>query len=41
LITGEPLRFKGKYDFGAQNITKKIYKTIPMMLKNRLKPPPE
>jgi aarF domain-containing kinase len=29
------------YDFGAQSITSRIYKTIPMMLKNRLKPPPE
>ena len=41
LIVGEPLRFKGKYDFGTQNITEKIYKTIPYMLKNRLKHPPE
>lgn len=41
LITGEPLRYEGKYDFGSQEITSRIYKTIPLMLKNRLKPPPE
>lgn len=41
MITGEPLRYQGKYDFGVQEITKRIYETIPMMLKNRLKPPPE
>ena len=41
LITGEPLRYKGLYDFGKQEITKRIYQTIPHMLKNRLKPPPE
>lgn len=35
------MRFRGYYNFGAQDITNKIYKTIPMMLKNRLKAPPE
>lgn len=41
LILGEPMREKGIYDFGNQSITDKIYKTIPKMLKNRLKSPPE
>ena len=41
LITGDPLRHEGRYDFGEQEITKRIYATIPEMLKNRLKPPPE
>jgi aarF domain-containing kinase len=35
------MRWKGVYDFGNQKITEKIYKTIPQMLKNRLKSPPE
>lgn len=29
------------YDFGLQEITSRIYQTIPLMLKNRVKPPPE
>ena len=41
MILGEPLRFKGLYDFGVQEITKRMYETIPLMLKNRLKSPPE
>lgn len=41
MITGEPLRYEGDYDFGAQEITTRIYKTIPLMLKNRVRPPPE
>ena len=41
LILGEPLRHKGIYDFGSQKITERIYKSIPLMLKNRLKAPPE
>ena len=41
LTLGEPMREKGIYDFGNQSITDKIYKTIPKMLKNRLKSPPE
>jgi aarF domain-containing kinase len=40
IITGEPLRHEGVYDFGSQAITKRIYETIPVMLKNRIKPPP-
>lgn len=41
LTIGEPLRFEGKYNFGAQQMTKKVYVSIPIMLKNRLKAPPE
>jgi aarF domain-containing kinase len=41
MVLGEPLRWKGIYDFGNQAITQKIYKTIPLLLKNRLKSPPE
>ena len=40
LVLGEPLRSKGLYDFDNQNITERIYRTIPQMLKNRLKSPP-
>jgi aarF domain-containing kinase len=41
LALGEPLRHEGVFDFGSQDITAKIYRTIPLMLKNRLKSPPE
>ena len=40
LTLGEPLRWNGVYDFGNQKITERIYRTIPQMLKNRLKSPP-
>jgi hypothetical protein len=40
LVLGEPLRHVGIYDFGSQKITERIYRTIPQMLKNRLKSPP-
>ena len=39
-VLGEPLRHKGVYDFGNQSITRRIYETIPLMLRNRLKAPP-
>ena len=39
-IVGEPWKFKGNFDFGNENLTDRIYKTMPVMLKNRLKPPP-
>lgn len=41
MVIGDPLQHDGKYDFGSQQITNRIYQTIPLMLKNRLKPPPE
>lgn len=40
LVLGDPLRHEGVYDFGSQRITERIYKTIPLMLRNRLKAPP-
>ena len=39
-IVGEPWKFKGKFDFGNEDLTARIYKTMPVMLKNRLRPPP-
>ena len=42
IIVGEPFAGPGKFDFGNQAITQKIFKLMPVMLKNRLKaPPPE
>lgn len=43
LAVGEPFNINNKekyFDFGNQNLTQKIYKLIPTMLKHRLKPPP-
>lgn len=43
LAVGEPFNVNNKgtyFDFGNQNLTQKIYKLIPTMLKHRLKPPP-
>jgi aarF domain-containing kinase len=42
IIVGEPFAGPGKFDFGNQAMTQRIYKLMPVMLKNRLKaPPPE
>lgn len=42
VIVGEPFAGPGKFDFGNQAMTQRIYKLMPVMLKNRLKaPPPE
>lgn len=42
LIVGEPFANEGFFDFGNQKMTERIYKLMPVMLKNRLKaPPPE
>lgn len=40
LIVGEPFAQKEPFDFSNQDITTRIYKTMPVMLKSRLKPPP-
>jgi len=40
LTIGEPFASKGDFDFGNQRMTERIYKLMPVMLKNRLKPPP-
>jgi aarF domain-containing kinase len=40
LVTGEPFQQKEPFDFGNQDITKRIYAMMPVMLKNRLRPPP-
>jgi aarF domain-containing kinase len=43
LAVGEPFNIDNiddMFDFGNQNLTRKIYKLIPTMLKHRLKPPP-
>eukprot|EP00127_Corallochytrium_limacisporum_P004876 Clim_evm20s191 gene=Clim_evmTU20s191 len=40
LILGEPFRTSGKYDFGTQDISKRVAGLIPLMLKHRLQPPP-
>jgi aarF domain-containing kinase len=43
LAVGEPFNIKMKdeyFDFGNQDLTRKIYKLIPTMLKHRLKAPP-
>ena len=39
-IVGEPFGLKSEFDFGNQNLTSRIYKYMPLMLKNRLRPPP-
>lgn len=40
LIVGTPFATPGLFDFGNQQMTKKIYDLMPVMLKNRLVPPP-
>eukprot|EP01134_Creolimax_fragrantissima_P007943 CFRG7943T1 len=41
LILGEPFAFKGKFDFESQDVSRRIHKLIPTMLKHRLTPPPQ
>ena len=41
LYVGEPFRHTGEYfDFGDQEISTKIKEEMPVMMKNRLSPPP-
>ena len=41
MIIGESIRYPGKFNFGTQSVTKKIHNLVPVMLRHRLKPPPE
>ncbi|XP_043915530.1 atypical kinase COQ8A, mitochondrial [Protopterus annectens] len=41
LILGEAFACDGPFDFGSQSTTKRIHSLIPVMLKERLIPPPE
>ena len=41
LIVGEAFNYDGEFDFGRQRTTRKINELIPVMLKERLTPPPE
>ncbi len=40
MVVGEPF-IDGEFDFGSQTMTERIYKLMPVMLKNRLRPPPQ
>ncbi|KAL6079751.1 putative aarF domain-containing protein kinase 4 [Balamuthia mandrillaris] len=40
MILGEPFAERGVFDFGKQNVTKRIHQLIPTMLQHRLTPPP-
>lgn len=40
IIVGEPFHQEKPFDFGNQSITNRIYEKMPVMLKNRLSPPP-
>ncbi|KAL7673644.1 hypothetical protein ACOME3_008497 [Neoechinorhynchus agilis] len=40
MILGEPYRSEEPFDFGRQDTTKRIVELIPIMVQNRLKPPP-
>lgn len=37
----EPFRYPGVFDFGSQTISTQVRDAIPVMLKYRLKPPPD
>jgi aarF domain-containing kinase len=41
IAVGTPFQQHGEFDFGTQDMTEKVYKLMPVMLKNRLKPPPQ
>ncbi|MFH4977552.1 hypothetical protein AB6A40_004261 [Gnathostoma spinigerum] len=41
MILGETLASSKPYDFSKQNVTRRIRKLVPIMLENRLTPPPE
>ena len=40
MVVGEPF-IEGEFDFGSQTMTERIYKLMSVMLKNRLRPPPQ
>ncbi|KAE9542936.1 hypothetical protein AGLY_002847 [Aphis glycines] len=41
MIMGEVFQYDGEYDFGSQNSTKRIQSLLPIILHQRLAPPPE
>lgn len=41
MILGEMFRYEGQFDFGKQNVTKRIAQLVPTMVAHRLCPPPE
>lgn len=41
MILGEAFSSEVPFDFGCQSTTERIHKLIPVMLKERLTPPPE
>ena len=41
MILGEPFRSEEAFDFGHQDITKRIHGIIPVFAEHRLTPPPE
>lgn len=41
LIIGEPFAVEEPFDFGNQNVTKRIYDKLPVLLEQRIKPPPQ
>jgi len=40
ITVAEPFKSENLFDFGEQQMTKKIYELMPVMLKYRLRPPP-
>lgn len=41
MIMGEVFQYDGEYDFGSQNSTVRIQSLLPVILHQRLAPPPE
>jgi aarF domain-containing kinase len=41
MILGEPFRQEGIIDFGSQDMSPRVQELIPIMLKHRLRPPPD
>ena len=41
MVLGEPFVSDQPFDFGAQSVTARIRKLMPVMLQHRLTPPPE
>jgi len=41
MVLGEPFSKPEYFNFGEQNLTQRIHKLIPIMLKERLTPPPQ
>jgi len=41
LVIGEPFAIDGPFDFGNQNLASRIYDKLPVLLGQRLKPPPQ